>query len=479
MIWNQQPFYRYSEQNNSMGLTEECRQLLQNISQNTEDLEAWVVGGAVRDDYLGREYNDLDFTVTGETEESMKERGFKKIEAQSFPVFQDDKGNEYALARKETSTGDGYHDFEAETENVEIIDDLKRRDFTMNAMAKRVSDGTYEYPVAVKGNREAHSIRDLDEGIIRHITDAFEEDPVRILRMARFAARFPSFEIHEDTMQYAQENSHKLELGKEIDEKVPGERVQEEIIKAMKQAEDPVRFWEVMKKSGALKYTLPEIQELEEVSAGPEKHHQEGDTWTHTMMVMREAQRLRPNDHRLLLMALVHDIGKIKTQGEDNTGGHDKKGVPIIEEISDRLKLGNDLEQTLIDASKQHMRIFNVPLTAPNSMNEKKVIDLVQQLDYEKGATQGELLDLAEADSKGRIPSQSISRKSIKKRLDTARDAIQTVDADYVVTARNKSIEDYSGESLGQMITMDRVEYMKNNQERTGLITYIVDRLLS
>jgi tRNA nucleotidyltransferase (CCA-adding enzyme) len=462
-----------------MDLITVCQDNLKNVSQNTEDLEVWVVGGAVRDDYLGKDFKDLDFTVVGETEESMLERGFEKIEAQSFPVFHDDNGHEYALARTETSTGDGYHEFEAETENVEIIDDLKRRDFTMNAMAKRVSDGVYEYPVAVEGNRNAHSIKDLDEGVIRHVSDSFEEDPVRILRMARFASRFPDFQIASDTMQYAQEMSPKLELGKEIEENVPGERVQEEIIKAMKEAEDPVRFWEVMKKSGALKFTLPELAEMEEVSAGPERHHQEGDTWTHTMMVMREAQRLRPNDHRLLLMALVHDIGKIKTQGQDNTGGHDREGIKVIEEISDRLKLSNNLKQTLIDASKQHMRIFNVPLTAPNSMNEKKVIDLVQQLDHEKGATQEELMDLAEADTKGRIPSQSLSRRNIEKRLETAREAINTVDAEYVASKRNKEISDYSGESLGQMITMDRVEYMKENQERVSILTYLKDRFFN
>lgn len=447
-----------------MTLLEDCRTILKENTQDTEDLDVWVVGGAVRDDKLGQDYNDLDFTVVEETEESMENRGFQKIDAQNFPVFQDSKGHEYALARSEESIGEGYHDFETVTDNVDIEQDLERRDFTINAIAQRISDGVYEYPVAVEGNHAAHSIRDLNNKTLRHITNAFEEDPVRILRMARFAARYPSFEICDDTMMLAQENSYKLDLSEE-DPAIPGERVGEEIIKAMKQAEDPVRFFEVLKESGAMHYIMPNVEQFKEVSAGPEKHHQEGDMWTHTMMTVREAHDIRPNDHRLLLMALVHDIGKVKNKQSDNHGQHPKEGIPLIRELTSRLKFGNELEQTMVDASRHHMRIHSTPMKAHNRMGEKKVLDLVEKLEAEKGASLDELIDLCQADSKGRIPSQPIYEKGIRKRINTAKEAINKIDAEYVTSKRGKTIDDYSGESIGQMIIQDRVEYMKRNQE--------------
>lgn len=447
-----------------MTLLEDCRTILKENKQNTENLEAWVVGGAVRDDKLGRDYNDIDFTVVNETEQSMEERGFNKIDAQNFPVYQDSEGHEYALARQEESTGEGYHDFETVTDNVDIVDDLERRDFTINAIAQRISDGVYEYPVAVEGNHAAHSIRDLNQGILRHITNAFEEDPIRILRMARFASRYPSFEIAEETMVLAQKNSSKLDLEDE-DCEIPGERVGEEIIKAMNQAEDPVRFFEVLQESGAMQYVMPKVEKFKEVSAGPEKHHQEGDMWTHTMMTIREAHDIRPNNHRLLLMALVHDIGKVKNKESDNHGQHPKEGIPLIREMGERLKFSNELEQTMVDASRHHMRIHSTPMKAHNRMGEKKVLDLVEKLEAEKGASLDELIDLCQADSKGRIPSQPIYEKGIRKRINTAKEAINKIDADYVTSKRGKTIEDYSGESIGQMVIQDRVEYMKRNQE--------------
>lgn len=451
-----------------MTLQKQAQNILENIEQDTENLEVWAVGGAVRDEYLDRDWNDIDFTIVGETEQTMKDRGFTKIEAQNFPVYQDSKDNEYALAREENSTGDGYHDFETKTDNVDLIDDLKRRGFTINAMAKRISDGLYEYPVAVEGNRGAHTVRDLDEGIIRHITDAFEEDPVRILRMARFASRFPDFEIHEDTMQHAQENSHKLDLSVE-NPNVPGERVSDEIIKAMKQCEDPVRFWEVMKKSGALKYTMPDLAEFEDISAGPEEHHGEEDLWTHTMMVIEEIQELDPNNPYKILMALVHDIGKVETRGEQNTGGHDKKGIKLVEELAEDLKLSNKYKEKMKDASRHHMRLINVDIYTENSMTPGKVLNLAHRLFDNKGATLEEMMDLARADNDGRITSYKVDTKCfdrIQERLEIAEEAINKIDAEHVTKKRGKTIDDYSGEAIGQMIEMDRIQYIKDNKDR-------------
>lgn len=442
-------------------ILEKARHEIEQNNQDTEDLEIYVVGGAVRDHLLEKEFNDLDYTVVGESPATMKERGFKEIEAQSFPVFQDSEGNEIALARRESSTGDGYHDFETEIVDVSIEEDLERRDFTMNAVAINLDTGVWEYPVAVEGNRDAHSIRDINTGIIRHITDAFEEDPVRILRMARFASRYPDFEVAEDTKFKAKRNAEGLE-------EVPGERIKEELLKAMKEAEKPTRFFEVLKEVKALNTFMPKVAQFKDVSAGAEKYHEEGDMWSHTMMTIKAAHEIDSNNPDLLLMALVHDIGKIETKDEENSGGHDMLGIPLIEEMSHRLKFSNDLRQKLVDASRHHMRIHNTPLSADDSMREKTVIDFVQKLERGKGATTEELLNLCEADAKGRIPEQEINKEGIKQRLALAKEAIEEVDAHYSATKRGGIIEDFDGEAFGQMITQDRIEYMRERQKVVG-----------
>jgi len=429
------------------------------LEEDLEELEYWIVGGAVRDKMLDKEPKDRDYVVIGATADEMKERGFKPIEATNFPVFQDSNGDEWALARKERKIGEGYHGFEAFTDDVSLEEDLARRDFTMNAIAYNPKEDIYDYPVAVEDNYQAHAVKDLKEGTIRHITEAFEEDPVRILRMARFASRLPDFEISPHTQLIATENVDKLE-------NVPGERIGEEVHKAMKQAEQPTRFWDVLKKSGALEVIAPKLDELSEVSAGPEKHHGEGDAWTHTMMVMEEMQDIDANNHDKLMMALVHDIGKVETRNEDNTGGHDKLGEPLAEELAQNLRLSNEYKEKMKDACREHMRIFNVDQMQEHSMRESKVIELVERLDHAKGATQEELIDLAKADNRGReaeVPVDLTAFNRIEERLEKAREAINTVDAEYVAEQRGKNIEDFDGEALGQTLTNDRVHYMKRN----------------
>jgi len=428
-----------------------------NIKQDLEDLEYWIVGGAVRDKMLDKEPKDRDYVVVGATADGMENRGFKPVEASNFPVFKDSNNDEWALARKERKIDEGYHGFETFTEDVSLEEDLARRDFTINAMAYNPEKDVFDYPVAVEENYKAHSVRDLKQKNLRHITDAFEEDPVRILRLARFASRLPEFTIADKTMVLAQENSNKLE-------NVPGERITQEIKKAMAQAEDPVRFWNVMKETGALKVILPEIDDFDEISAGPEKYHGEGDLWSHTKMVMGVMQDIDPNNVEKLLMAVFHDIGKVETKKEGNSGGHDVLGVDIVEEIAKDLRFSNELEEKLKDACREHMRIFNVDPRQRSSMTPGKVIELVERLDGSKGATQKELIDLAKADTLGRItenPTDKSAFDRINKRLEKAREAVETVDAEYVTSKRGKEIKDYEGEAIGQMITQDRIEYLK------------------
>jgi len=429
-----------------------------------EDLKWYAVGGQVRDSLLGKEVEDFDFVVTEETEEEMLERGFHKIDAQSFPVFHDNQQNEFALARTEKNTGDGYHDFEIETDEVSLEADLRRRDLTINSIAMRPGKQDYHFPLIgnfeedeIRPQRRIDPIRDLDEKVLRHTSQAFKEDPVRVLRLARFAGRMPDFEIADETIEIAQLTAPKLS-------EVPGERIGDEIHKAMKQSEDPRRFWEVCMKVNALHVIAPELTKFRYISAGPEEHHGEGDLWTHTMMVVDEMSEIDPKNHDKLMMALVHDIGKLETRNEKNTGGHDKLGVELAEELAEKWRLSNEYKEKMKDACREHMRIFNVDPQQESSMRESKVIELVERLDGSKGATQKELIDLAKADNRGREADVEVDDSTfdrIEERLELAREAIETVDAQYVADKRDKEIDDFEGEALGQTITNDRVHYMK------------------
>jgi len=433
-----------------------------------EDLKWFAVGGQVRDSLIGKETEDYDFVVTEETEEEMLDRGFHKIDAQSFPVFHDNQKNEFALARTEENTGDGYHDFEVNTENVSLEADLRRRDLTINSIAMEPGKQDYHFPLLdnfeedeIRPERPINPIKDLDEKVLRHTSQAFKEDPVRVLRLARFAARMPEFEIADETIEIAQLTSPKLE-------EVPGERIGDEIHKAMKQAEDPRRFWEVCMEVNALHVIAPELTKLRYISAGPEEHHGEGDCWTHTMMVVDEMADLDLGNNDKLMMALVHDIGKLETRNEENTGGHDKLGVELAEDLAEKWRLSNEYKEKMKDACREHMRIFNVDPAQESCMRESKVIELVQRLDSNKGATQEELIDLAKADNAGRekeVPVDMTAFNRIEQRLEMAREAIRIVDAEYVADQRDKEIEDFDGEALGQTILNDRVHMMKEISE--------------
>lgn len=433
-----------------------------------ENLKWYAVGGQVRDSLLGEEVEDFDFVVVEATEEEMIERGFHKIEAQSFPVFHDNHQNEFALARTEKNTGDGYHDFEVETENVSLEADLRRRDLTINSIAMRPGKQDYHFPLLnnfeedeIRPEQPINPVKDLDEKVLRHTSSAFKEDPVRVLRLARFAARMPDFEIADETIEIAQLTAPKLE-------EVPGERIGDEIKKAMKQAEDPRRFWEVCMKVNALHIIAPELTKMRYISAGPEIYHGEDNLWEHTLMVLDEMAEIDLGNPEKMMMSLVHDIGKLKTYHEQNSGGHDKLGIELAEELAERWKLSNEYKEKMVDACKEHMRLFNVDPRQKNSMKESKVIHLVERLDHAKGATQEELLDLAKADNRGRETKNRTADAAferITERLEMAREAVETVDAQYVADQRDKEIEDFDGEALGQTITNDRVHYMKKLQK--------------
>lgn len=316
-------------------------------------MKIYEVGGCVRDRLLGREPKDIDYVVVGGTRERLLEMGMQQV-GKDFPVFIDPKTkHEYALARTDRKTGSGYSGFECDTENVTLEDDLLRRDLTINAIARDPEDGCIIDPF---GGQE-----DLHSGVLRHVSDAFVEDPLRVLRVARFAARY-RFRVHPDTNSMMD----KIYMRGELQNLTP-ERVWTETWKAM--AEDcPEVFFEVLKDCRGIRHVFPEIYRLYGVPQ-PAEHHPEGDAWTHTMMVVQAAKRycLSP---KLVFASLVHDLGKGVTPRSKwpKHIGHEKTGVPVFEEMADRLKIPTKIRDFASLVIRWHMHFHKVPDMKPGKI---------------------------------------------------------------------------------------------------------------
>ena len=262
-------------------------------------MKIYLVGGAVRDQLLGLEVHERDYVVVGSTPDEMLELGYKSV-GKDFPVFlHPETKEEYALARLERKVSAGYTGFTTDcSKNVTLEDDLKRRDLTINAIAQD-TEGNIIDPY----NGQA----DLNNRILKHVSPAFTEDPVRILRLARFAARFAKLGF---TVDAKTNNLMKLMVEDGEVDSLVAERVWRETERAL--GEDaPQVFFEVLNNCGALKKLFPEIYNLYGVP-NPPKHHPEIDTGIHTMMVLEQAAKLS-NNPRVRFAALVHDLGKATT----------------------------------------------------------------------------------------------------------------------------------------------------------------------
>ncbi|MCY3940240.1 MAG: multifunctional CCA addition/repair protein [Gammaproteobacteria bacterium] len=288
-------------------------------------MKSYLVGGAVRDRLLGLEVRERDWVVVGTTAEQLLKEGYKEI-GRSFPVFlHPETQEEYALARRETKTAPGYRGFEVEFgPEVTLEEDLMRRDLTINAMAEDDAGRL----VDPHGGE-----RDLAEKVLRHVSPAFREDPVRILRVARFAARFNGlgFAIAPETMALMREMVERGEAAALVPE-----RVWQETARAL--GEDaPQRFFEVLRECGALKVIFPEIDRLWGVPQ-PKRWHPEIDTGVHVMMVLEQAARFS-DKVEVRFAALTHDLGKGVTPEQywPRHSGHEAASVRLVGEMCERL----------------------------------------------------------------------------------------------------------------------------------------------
>lgn len=306
-------------------------------------MEIYLVGGAVRDQLLGLEVKDRDHLVVGATPEQMLALGYQSV-GKSFPVFlHPETHEEYALARTETKSGHGYTGFDVCSDpEVTLEQDLLRRDLTVNAIAMD-SDGQFHDPYQGQ--------QDLDARVLRHVSPAFVEDPLRVLRVARFAARFhpQGFTVAEETLSLMTELARSGELSH-----LTPERVWNETERALA-GPCPWVFFDVLHRCGALEVLMPELADLDGVPQ-PQAHHPEGDTLVHTLMVLRRASELS-GSVPVRFAALTHDLGKALTPREEwpRHIAHEKRGLKPLATLCQRLKVPNAPRELAEIACQWHL----------------------------------------------------------------------------------------------------------------------------
>jgi tRNA nucleotidyltransferase (CCA-adding enzyme) len=346
-------------------------------------MQIYLVGGAVRDKQLGLAVKDRDYVVVGATPEQMEAQGFRLIGA-DFPVFlHPETKEEYALARTERKSGRGYKGFTVYSgSDVTLEQDLARRDLTINAMAESL-DGALIDPYG--------GARDLQNGILRHVSAAFAEDPLRVLRVARFAARF-DFSLADETLDLMRALVAAGEM-----ETLVAERVWQEWERALGE-NHPTRFFEVLRRCGALARLFPEIDTLFGVPQPP-AHHPEIDTGVHTLMVLTQAARLS-SDTRVRFAALLHDLGKGRTPQEQwpKHIGHEEQGADMVRAICRRFRVPNDYRDLAVLVAQYHAHCHRAA-----ELRDATLLETLERLDVFRRPERLELfLAACEADARGR-----------------------------------------------------------------------------
>ncbi len=347
-------------------------------------MQVYCVGGAVRDELLGLPVKDRDYVVVGSAPQAMLDAGYKPV-GKDFPVFLHPKTlDEYALARTERKTGAGYKGFTVHASpEVTLEEDLARRDLTINAIAKD-ADGKLIDPF--------NGVADIQAKTLRHVSAAFTEDPVRILRVARFAARFTDFCVAAKTLSLMRQM---VDEG-EVDALVP-ERVWQELSKGLME-QQPSRMFELLRSCGALQKILPELDKLWGVPQPP-KHHPEIDTGVHVMMVIDYAAK-QNFSLPVRFAALVHDLGKGTTPKEilPRHIGHEIRSVDLLKAVAKRLRVPNDCKELAVIVAKFHGKLHQV-----NQMKPRTLLEFLIELDAIRQPERfADFLKACECDSRGR-----------------------------------------------------------------------------
>ena len=354
-------------------------------------MRTYLVGGAVRDRLLQRPVSDRDHVVVGASPDDLLALGYKPV-GKDFPVFlHPDTGEEYALARTERKTGRGYHGFAVHADPaVTLEQDLERRDLTINAIAMDEAGGLVD-PFG--------GVRDVEQRVLRHVSPAFVEDPVRLLRVARFAARFAplGFTIAGETMALMQ----RMVRDGEVDHLVP-ERVWQETRRALGEPR-PSAFLRVLRESGALAVLFPEVDALYGVPQRAE-FHPEVDTGVHIEMVLDMAARLAPGNDLVGFCALTHDLGKALTPDDvlPRHVGHEHAGVEPLRALAQRLRVPTEYAALAEQVCREHLNAHRAFELKPAT-----VLRLLGALDALRRPERLEVfLAACEADKRGRLGHQ-------------------------------------------------------------------------
>ncbi len=403
-------------------------------------MKTWVVGGAVRDGLLGEPVNDHDWVVTGASPQDMLDAGYLPV-GKDFPVFLHPRTHEeYALARTERKTGPGYRGFEVyAAPDVTLEDDLVRRDLTINAIAQ-APDGTLVDPYGGQ--------RDLQAKVLRHVSAAFAEDPVRILRLARFAARWPDFSVAPETTALMRQ----MVADGEVDALV-AERVWQEISRGLMERA-PARMFEVLRGVGALAKLMPEVDALFGVPQPP-AHHPEVDTGVHTLMVLdRCAATAQPLPVRYACLA--HDLGKGTTPVEDLPRhiGHEQRGQDLIRGVNERLRVPVDCGELALLTAREHTNVHSSA-----RLDAAAVMRLLERCDaFRRPERFLQMLAACECDATGRLGLENEpypQRARLAAALKTAQD-VDTRAASAQAIARG-----HTGPAIADAIRQARVAALK------------------
>jgi tRNA nucleotidyltransferase (CCA-adding enzyme) len=408
-------------------------------------MQVYLVGGAVRDALLGIAVKERDWVVVGGTREELLRLKYAQV-GRDFPVFlHPETHEEYALARLERKVSPGYRGFTVEFgPEVTLEEDLARRDLTINAMAQ-AADGTLLDPF---GGR-----RDLDARVLRHVSPAFAEDPVRVLRVARFAARFAplGFQVAPETLELMRAM---VDRG-EVDALVP-ERVWQETEKALRES-TASEFFRVLRACGALRPIYPEIDALFGVPQ-PAQWHPEIDTGLHTLMVLDQAALLCP-DLKVRFAALVHDLGKGTTPREEwpSHRGHEERSVSLIEALSLRLRLPGDYRDLSIIVARYHGIVHRAFELKPKTM-----LEFMERADaFRRPERFAQALLACEADSRGRTGLENAPYPQ-RQYLQAARDAAAAI------KPSPEDIAAGAGAKIAERLHQRRTQAIAELRERSG-----------
>ncbi|MEO0615090.1 MAG: multifunctional CCA addition/repair protein [Pseudomonadota bacterium] len=409
----------------------------------TDKLEVYLVGGAVRDALLGLEVHERDWVVVGATPDELTARGFRQV-GNDFPVFlHPDTNEEYALARTERKTAPGHGGFEFDTEaRVTLEEDLERRDLTINAIAQR-PDGTLVDPYG--------GSNDLEQRVLRHVSDAFTEDPLRVLRVARFATRLAplGFDIDVDTMRLMAEISAAGEL-----ETLSPERVLSETERALGH-DRPSVYVRILRACGALGVLFPEVDALFGVPQ-PAQWHPEVDTGLHTLMVIDAAANMGAGTD-VRFAALVHDLGKALTPESEwpRHHGHEARSVPLVKALCERLRVPKRWQRLA-----EHVAEYHTHCHRALDLRPKTAVKVLEAVGAFRDREHFErVLQTCEADARGRDGLEDRPYPQVDY-LRGACDAAAAVDTAAIAA------QGHEGKAFGEALRRERVTAVADYRRR-------------